>query len=701
VSFFVGGFFSRSRSFRNFSFLILPTFLRVEIADVSPCVAPCADCSDYKKITPGLRGHQPLAGVISGAIQMVASVLAYVNDTSAKASFSRFRFADDAESRAFGPAEHIRAVHPPNGQGTRLRRGFVVWGQKLRWTDETGRERAWKAWSDPVGGNAECAAENLIENGKHRTADDLYFSMQAFKRPNCRKIWNLAAIGCAFSDLDYKVTRWKGQDPRRVLTAVLLALNDAKIPPPSFVMDSGSGLHPVWLTNLVPPAALKRWDLIQEQLLEVLKPFGADPVAKDAARVLRLSGGWNPNAARKDPTRGLVHLIWIQGDELARPYRYDFDELADEILPMTRAEIVSLRAECAKRRSKSTPNSRTGRKPAARRDSASYAETVLEDLHRLRQHRYRSTGGRLPAGQRDNWLFVASMALSWITPASALQEQIEALAEQVSSWRGREAKLRMGTIIRRAKHAAAGKLIEFNGKEVDPRYRMKAETIIKWLSIEEDEMRAAGLRLLLSPDARRERKTLDARDRRRAKGVTSHEEKRAERIELGKRAMWRHIRNGLTYAEIATELGVSKATIGKAIEEARNVSSSTSQNARKIGKAAIRGVYGWYPPPKGGRYPYRGDRGASPPPDQPRKAPLTLEEETASPRKKATAASGSGTGAKARKSAQRSQAGQRTEEIRKVASTPARHDRSDERHVPDVSAARSTWVPPRFLRRTG
>lgn len=624
---------------------------------------------------------------------MVVPALACVNDTQ---SLPRFRFVDDVESRAFGPAEHIRAVHPPNTQGTRLRRGFVVWGQKLRWTDEKGRERAWKAWSDPVGGNAECAADKLIGDGKHRTADNLYFSMQAFRRPNCRKVWNLSTIGCCFVDVDYKAReRWKDEDPRIVMSAILATLDDAGIPAASFAMDSGNGIHLVWTHNLMPPAALKRWNSVQERLLEVLQPFGADPVAKDAARVLRISGSWNPNAARKDPTRGLVHLIWIQGAEPAKPYRHDFDSFADEVLPLTRAEIVSLRAERAKRRAESKPISRNGRKPAARRDSASYAETVLEDLHRLRQHRYRHTGGRLPAGQRDNWLFCTAMALSWITPAPALQGQIEAIAEQVSSWRGREARSRMGSIIRRAQDAAAGKTIEFDDKKVDPRYRMKAETIIKWLTIEEAEMRATGLRVLLSPDVRRERRTLDARDRRKTNGATSHDDKRATRIELGKRATWLHIRNGLTYAEIAAELGVSKATIGKAIEEARSASSPTSQNALRIGRAAIRAVYGGILPLKGG------GTCTKPLPTRPKEQPLTSNEGTASPRTMTAAAFGGGTGAKAPKAVQRSQAGQRRAGMQKVASTPARHDRYDERRAPDVSKVNLNWVPPRFLRKTG
>lgn len=631
---------------------------------------------------------------------MVVLAVARVNDTQATTNFlPRFRFCDDVESKAFGPAEHMRAVHPPNGQGTGLRRGFVFWGQKIKWIDKKGRERPWKSWSNKVGSEAEFVAKDLIARGKHQTVNNLYFSMQTFRRPTRRGIWNLGALGCFFVDIDYKDTKWGGQDPRIVMNAILAVLDEAGIPAPSFAMDSGNGLHLVWLHTLVLPQALPRWNLVQERLLEALKSFGADPVAKDAARVLRLARSWNPQA--RDRTRGLVHLVWIQGDEIAKPFRYDFDELADELLPMTRAEIVSLRAERAKRRTEAKPNSRKGGRPAARRDSASYGETVLEDLHRLRKHRYAS--GRLPPGARDTWLFCAAMALSWITPAPALSGLIETLAEEVSGWRGREARSRMGSIIRRAQDAAAGKSIEYDGKEVDPRYRMKAATIIKWLSIADDEMRAAGLRVLLTPDARRERNVEACRDRRKAKGATSHDEKRAQRIELGRRAMWMHVKDGLKYEEIAAELGVAKATIGKAINEARRASSSTSENASKIGRAAIRHVYGGIFPPKGGRTRTMGSGVQAPRPTKTEKHPPTSGSGTDSPSRKTTAASGCGTGAQAPIAAQRPQSVHWAGSKRKPTHPSTYVDRCDERHAPEPSrpASVSDWVPPRFLRRTG
>jgi hypothetical protein len=166
---------------------------------------------------------------------MVASAEVRVNDTSTTATTSlpRFRFVEDAESKAFGPAEHIRAVHPANAQGTGLRRGFVVWWRPMKWRDDRGRDRNTKQWSTAIGSSTEDEAQTLISNGKQNTVNNLFFSMQAFRRVRGRKIDNLSALGCLFVDIDYKdLAQWKGpsgshaRDPccarrRRISTTIV------------------------------------------------------------------------------------------------------------------------------------------------------------------------------------------------------------------------------------------------------------------------------------------------------------------------------------------------------------------------------------------------------------------------------------------------------------------------------------------------
>jgi hypothetical protein len=236
-------------------------------------------------------------------------------------------------------------------------------------------------------------------------------------------------------------------DPNRVMTAVLCELDEQAIPLPSFAMYSGRGLHIVWLHELLPPAALGRWNAVQNHLIGVLRKLGADRAARDASRVLRVARSWNTKIGREDPERGRVKLIWIQG-ETQRPHRYAFDYLADETLPLRRAQIVSLRAQRTKKKAKAAGHNT--RAPSRRMDAASYGETVLKDLDLLRQHRY--SDGRLPAGERDGWLFCAFMALSWVTHPGALESKIIDLACGVADWRDSEARSNMGAILRRARN---------------------------------------------------------------------------------------------------------------------------------------------------------------------------------------------------------------------------------------------------------
>lgn len=448
-----------------------------------------------------------------------------------------FRFVGDGEADAFGPLEHLRALHPANGRSGGRRHGHVVFGQRVRDGD-----KHWRQWSVDVS-----------------EAVDFYLSMQSFH--GRRRIENLASIGCAFSDIDYRDRkRWEGKDPGTVLTAILASLDEAKISAPSFVMDSGRGLCLVWLHELLPAAALRRWNLVQDRIADVLTEFGADKNAKDAARVFRVAGSIHSGA---EWHRRRVRLFWIQGS-LGEPFRYEFNALADQVLPFTRDEIISLRAERAKRRASGKGKAS---KPSGRLDRASYGETVLEDLERFRAHRYRD--GIIPVGRRDVWLFCASMALAWSCHPQALESEIVRIGARAAGLTPREVKNQMGSVIRRAHDAAAGKSISFAGKEVDLRYRMKAATVVDWLEITAEEQRDAGLRLLLDQDVRKERKARCERERRQKNGATSRKQAQAERLQLGRRALYRMTKEGLTRDELAAELGVSTGYLSKALREAR------------------------------------------------------------------------------------------------------------------------------------
>jgi hypothetical protein len=233
-------------------------------------------------------------------------------------------------------------------------------------------------------------------------------------------------------------------------------------------------------------------------------------LATDAARVLRLIGTRN---SRSDT---LVEAILPVGDV------WDFDLLADEILPKSRTELEALRLERTKRRAVgqgSTPRSR----PALWFTDASLWELRLAELQRLREHRW---FGMLPDGQRNFWMLLAGVAISYLVPATVVRREIVALANEVTGgrWHERETRARMSSVIARAEQAARGEKVEYGGKLVDPRYRFRTSTIIETLGITEAEMRACGFRHLMSPDLSREMDQQRWHDRRAAAGGVSRPE---------------------------------------------------------------------------------------------------------------------------------------------------------------------------------
>ncbi len=97
--------------------------------------------------------------VMVAALRVNDSDIFSDNKQSASSSLARFRFVDSAESKAFGPIEHVRAIHPKNGRGSGLRNGYAVFAQQKlvngkhwqQWSidiDEAPQVRAWSISTD-------------------------------------------------------------------------------------------------------------------------------------------------------------------------------------------------------------------------------------------------------------------------------------------------------------------------------------------------------------------------------------------------------------------------------------------------------------------------------------------------------------------------------------------------------------------------
>lgn len=453
------------------------------------------------------------------------------------------RYAD------FGPEEQMRALHPAGCDGRAA--GTVTFARSTK--------DGWKEWTARTSVAPQQAKDLLALPD----AVDLFVSHQRFR--GRRKSDLLLGLGCLYTDLDYHaLDQWRGASAQTVLRTALNALQEKRLPLPSYALDTGRGLLLVWLHTFLPEGARSRWAAVERLLVEALAEFGADPKATDVARVFRVVGSVNSKA---DPVRQRVGMIWSRG-EPASPARYDFDDLANEVLPFTRAELVALRAERVLRRQAREREPARESTGSRRLTQASWGDRLLADLEALRYHRY--PDGRIPSGHRDIWLLLAAVAISWTCPPEALEATLERLAAAAGGWTSSEMKSRMHAVLTRSRRAASGETVTYRGKEVDPRYRYTSKRMIDLLGITAAEQDAAGLRLLVDSAAKKAlaaERTRKSRDRRRIK--PSHAEAREARLIVGQKALYLAAKWGATRDELAAMLGVSTGLLSKAMNEAR------------------------------------------------------------------------------------------------------------------------------------
>jgi hypothetical protein len=371
---------------------------------------------------------------------------------------------------------------------------------------------------------------------------DVYLSTQRFR--GRRRLAYLLSLSELYADLDYyRVPRLAGADPRRVLELALGALGDAGKPEPSLAVSSGRGLYLLWLHDPIPRAALPRWEACQRELCRVLKPLGADGMALDAARVLRVVGTRHAGAG------AMVEALTPAGPA------WSFNELADRVLPVARAELADLRVQRAFRRARS-PSERLSSPPEGF-TQATLWEARLSDLQTLRELRW--FGEPMP-DFRDRWMFVAGVGMSWLAIPAVLQRELFALAREVGGWNEGRTRSKLHAVFARSRAAARGEKVEWRGMKLDPRYRLKNQTIIEALEITADEERE--MRTLISNDERRRR------DRERKNPEMSRQEYLVRAAKRRAEARRLAADKGLSIRQIAKELGISKSAVQQALADA-------------------------------------------------------------------------------------------------------------------------------------
>ena len=339
------------------------------------------------------------------------------------------------------------------------------------------------------------------------TTRDTWLSQAEFIRPN-RRVVNLARIGLLFTDLDTYNQPWaQGRTPEQIAASVLFHCDQEGIPRPSILVFSGRGLQAKWLLEgTLPRQALPRWNACQRHLIDRLAPLGADPAAKDASRVLRLVNTVNSKSGE------ICRVMHVQMGHDGDPIRYNFEYLAEQLLPVARWDIEHQRKERIERRQlKLLPGKKqTGLRGFSGRQ---LAWDRLEDLRRLAALR-----GGVSEGERMQHLFwrINFLLLSGATNSALMYHEAAALSKELDpSWGYRSKELM--TLYSKAKAHEAGEKVELAGKTYSPLYTPKNDTLINLFRITDDEQRK--LRTLISPDISRERDRQRKEAQRRAAGA--------------------------------------------------------------------------------------------------------------------------------------------------------------------------------------
>ncbi|MCJ2074502.1 hypothetical protein MKK68_02370 [Methylobacterium sp. E-016] len=438
-------------------------------------------------------------------------------------------------------------------------------------------------WDEALVANSGRALREATADAGSQFVSQLRFNLR--RHTGC-----VEAIGSAFLDLDFRGAGlpFADHDLAEVVALVLYAIAEASLPVPSWITDSGNGIHLVWTFSGLGRVALPRWRRLMQSLRgpcldalgnvavrcgrrepdareaawttrmlplwRMLRDLGLDRGATDPARVLRLWGSINPKGGR------MARCAWPDAPtDIAVA---DFDGLCDAACPMTRAELRALRVE-RKAAAEANPDAvRAARPRGPRRSPAAKWATVFAELHTLREAR-----GGIARGMRDWWTLFAAVALSQTEGGDA-----QAWAEQLAPLVGlpvREVAAALSGVERGMRAHQAGETVDHDGVRRPAFYDYSLGTIVERLGITDEEAADLGLRLLVPGGARPLTAAERQREcrRRRSPNSPTRTAQVEARLAIGRRA-WTMRVAGMTIAECATELGCSAAQVSKAIDHA-------------------------------------------------------------------------------------------------------------------------------------
>jgi len=382
---------------------------------------------------------------------------------------------------------------------------------------------------------------------------DSWISQNDFFRPN-RRVVNLLSINTCFIDLDtYHTDHYKNAKPEKICGDILRYCEDNGFPLPSLILFSGRGLQIKWIFEKpLTPKALPRWNCVQKYLTGYFEYFGADKMARDASRVLRLERTVNTRSGE------IVRILYPQNIDDTQ--KYTFDYLADIFLPWTREELREF-----KQKRKRKHKIKTQGLGLIKFDATKLNWDRLSDLRLLADIRGHNRG--IPDGQRDLFIFLGSCFLAWVTDLKNLYYEVVAISREFCpTWSYSKTQNKASSVYDRYKRALKGEKIEYRGKLYDPRYTPTNNRLIDDLCIAPDEEKQ--MKTIISKNEKRRRDRERKHEKRHTENpdMLTREEYLNKSEERKKQAQ--NLRSqGLKYREIAEIMKTTVNAVDKLLRK--------------------------------------------------------------------------------------------------------------------------------------
>ncbi len=396
--------------------------------------------------------------------------------------------------------------------------------------------------------------------------DDCYGSANGFvwDKGTSRTVSAVNQLTCFYVDFDYyKIPKY--QHLSAIDFASLVMQENAWLPEPTCVVDSGSGLWMYWQFKRPPRITKKNdhkwmptWQEAESFLVDSLKPYGADSACKDAARVVRMPETINSKTGRT------THA-WHLAD------RYEFNHLT-KIIRGQKKVVAAKSAEQRKFKSKKKSNTV---------HSAMGHIRTPYTLHWGRMWDYRKLaelrGGLLYEHRRTILWFYAVSAAWYNNDEKSLRADVDHFCESYLGNPDDYVTFNYQSTVDRFKQHCELKsqgytldeIWEMLGQGSKDLYKLTTEKIISDLAITPAEQRK--MKITIGDEEYKRREALRSDKNRRKAGCKTREEYNNERSRVKAENVSEALRlraSGLSVRQIGVTMGRGIGTIHRWLKEA-------------------------------------------------------------------------------------------------------------------------------------